>query len=124
MMNVLLFAVIAAVIPGVHLTGFWAMIVVPLVFGLLNAILRPILLVLTLPLNILTFGLFTFIVNGMVMYATSGLVSGFLIDNFMSALLASILLSIGQSLIFQKSEKQVEVNDGVEIYSPSGRRIR
>ncbi|WP_124058235.1 phage holin family protein [Vaginisenegalia massiliensis] len=120
MLNALLFMVIAAILPGVHLNGILACFIMSFVFACLNAILKPILMILTLPLNFLTLGLFTFVVNGIVLYAASGLVSNFSIDGLSSAILASILLSLGQAFFHEKEKKP---SRGPEIYGRDGRRL-
>ena len=89
----------AYVLPGVHVNNFWTAIVVAVVLGILNAIIKPILLVLTLPINILTLGLFTFIINGIVILLVSSIVPGFKVDGFLWAILFSFVLSIVNGVI-------------------------
>jgi putative membrane protein len=84
----------AYVLPGVTVTGLFAALVTALVLGFLNAIIRPILLILTLPLNILTLGLFTFVINALLIMLTSAIVPGFEVRNFWWALLFSLVLSL------------------------------
>lgn len=87
--------VIAAyLLPGVELSNFVAAIVVGVVIGVLNALLRPILIILTLPINILTLGLFTFVINALIVLVTSALVPGFRVENFWWAMLFSLVLAI------------------------------
>lgn len=87
--------VIAAyLLPGVELSNFVAAIVVAVVIGVLNALLRPILIILTLPINILSLGLFTFVINALIVVVTSSIVPGFRVDNFWWAILFSLVLSI------------------------------
>jgi putative membrane protein len=87
--------VIAAyLLPGVELQNFIAAIVVAVVIGVLNALLRPVLIILTLPINILTLGLFTFVINALIVLVTSAVVPGFAVDNFWWALLFSLVLAI------------------------------
>lgn len=89
-------AVLAAayLLPGVRVAGFTTALLVALVVGLLNVFLKPILLLLTLPLNFLTLGLFTFVINAVIILIASSLVKGFLVNGFWWALLFSILLSV------------------------------
>lgn len=84
----------AYLLPGVHVQTFITALVVALVLGIINAVLKPILLVLTLPLNILTFGLFTFVINAVLIMITSKVVVGFAVDNFWWALLLGLFLSV------------------------------
>jgi len=84
----------AYLLPGIHLANLATVFVAALILGILNAILRPILIVLTLPINILTLGLFTLIINAMVVSIAASVVPGFQVANFGWALLFSIALSL------------------------------
>lgn len=84
----------AYILPGVTLSGFWAALLVALVLGLLNVFIKPLLIILTLPINILTLGLFTFAINALIIMLVSAIVPGFKVDGFWYALLFSIVLSI------------------------------
>lgn len=84
----------AYVLPGVHVDGFFAAMVTALILGLINAFLKPILIILTLPVNILTLGLFTFVINAALILLASMIVPGFKVDGFWWALIYGILLSI------------------------------
>jgi putative membrane protein len=86
--------VAAMLVPGVVLTGILTAVVVSIVLGILNTILKPILLILSLPITILTLGLFTFVINAIIILLASGLVGGFSVDGFWTAVLFSIVLSI------------------------------
>lgn len=74
--------------------GVWSAIVAALIWGIVNALLRPFLILLTLPLNILTLGLFTFVVNGLLLLLTSALYSGLHVSGLFAGIIAAILLSI------------------------------
>jgi putative membrane protein len=84
----------AYLLPGVALRGIGAAVVAALVLGLINAFIKPILIILTLPLNILTLGLFTFVLNALLVLLTSAVVPGFYVRNFWWALLFSLVFSI------------------------------
>jgi putative membrane protein len=84
----------AYLIPSVVVDSFLAALSVAVVLGLLNTFLKPLLLLLTLPLNVLTLGLFTLVINTVVVLIASSLVSGFSVDSFWSALLFSLILSL------------------------------
>ncbi len=86
--------VIAHVLPGFEVRDFGAALVASIVLALLNAILKPILFVLTLPLTILTLGLFLFVLNAIVLAITAALVPGLTIHGFGTTLLASLLLAL------------------------------
>ena len=86
-------------VPGVSFTGDWRLLfVVALIFGVLNVLLKPLLLLLTLPFLLLTLGLFTFVVNAFLLLVTSKLSGsmalGFHVDGFVPALLGSIVISV------------------------------
>lgn len=84
----------AYLLPGVHVDGFFTALVVAVILGIINAIIKPIILILTLPINIITLGLFTFVVNACMILITSALVTGFDVVNFWWALLFSLVLSV------------------------------
>jgi putative membrane protein len=82
------------VIEGIVVKGFFSALLAAAVLGILNAFFRPILIVLTLPINILSLGLFTFIINAMLLKMASGVISGFEVYGFWSAVLGSLLISV------------------------------
>ena len=84
----------AYILPGVHLTGVFAALVTAAILGLVNGVLRPVLFIFTLPLTILTLGLFTFVLNALMVLLTAAIVEGFTVDGFWWALLFSLVLSI------------------------------
>lgn len=84
----------AYLLPGIVLKGFFAALVVAVVLGLFNTILKPILIILTLPINILTLGLFTLVINAGLIMLTSKLVDGFFVPSFWTALFFSLILSL------------------------------
>lgn len=81
-------------LPGVAVSGIGAALLVALVLGVINVFLRPILIILTLPVNILTLGLFTFVINAFLIMLTAAIVPGFSVRNFWWALLFSLVLSL------------------------------
>jgi putative membrane protein len=86
--------VVAYLLPGVAVRSFVAALFTALVLGLVNAILRPILVILTLPLTLVTLGLFIFVINALLVLLTSAIVPGFEIRSFWWALLFSLLFSV------------------------------
>ena len=91
--------VTARVLPGVTIDGFGTAVVVAIVLGLVNGLLRPLLLLLTLPLNILTLGLFTFVIIGGLVQLTAALVTGFHVASFWWALAFALTLSVLNSFL-------------------------
>ena len=88
----------AYLIPSVHVDSFGIALIVALVLGFLNAFVRPVLIFLTLPINILTLGLFTFVVNILILYLAAAIVPGFRFNSILSAILFSLILSLITSL--------------------------
>lgn len=86
--------VVVEILPWVKVSDPVALIVTALLLGIFNSVLRPLLIILTLPINILSLGLFTFIINGLILYLIAFLVPGFEISSLGAAVLASILISI------------------------------
>ncbi|PLX33907.1 MAG: hypothetical protein C0604_02685 [Clostridiales bacterium] len=85
--------VIAWLFEGVAVKGFATAMSAALMLSVLNMLIRPVLIVLTLPINIMTLGIFTFILNGFMLKAVDFFVGGFMIDSFATAVLASVMLT-------------------------------
>jgi len=98
-LNALVMMFLAYVVTGFIVESFYTALIVALVLALVNAFIRPIILILTLPINILTLGLFTLIVNGFMFWLVSTIVKGFTIINFWSAVVAAVIYSIISMLI-------------------------
>lgn len=92
--------ILARISIGLDVEDTRSAIIAALVLGILNATLRPVLGFLAFPITLLTFGLFSFVLNAIVLYVTSALVSGFKISGFLNAIIASVLLGILNSLLF------------------------
>jgi putative membrane protein len=82
------------VIDGIQVKGFFSAFLAAAILGILNAFFRPILIILTLPINILTLGLFTFIINALLLKIASGVIPGFEVYGFWSAVFGSLLISL------------------------------
>lgn len=85
---------IAWLIPGISVSSFWAALLVVIIMGLINIFVRPILTFITLPINFLTLGLFTFVLNALLFMLAGYVAPGFSVSGFWSALLGSLLLSL------------------------------
>jgi putative membrane protein len=95
LINVVAILIIAHILPGlIRVDGFLAALVAALLLGIVNTIIRPILVILTFPLTLLSFGLFLLVINGLMLWLVSALVSGFHVSGFWGALFGSILISI------------------------------
>jgi putative membrane protein len=85
---------VAHIYPGVVVTSFGSALIAALVLGLLNALLRPILVLLTLPVTVLTLGLFLFVINALMFYFAAQLLDGLNVNGFVAALIGSLLYSL------------------------------
>jgi len=89
-----LLLLVARFVKGVEIEGFGVALIAALVFGLVNGVVRPLMVLLTLPLTILSFGLFLFVVNALMFRLAAAIVPGFRVAGFGPALLGSVLLSL------------------------------
>src|SRR5579872_1265860 len=94
------------ILPGIHIETFWTAIKLSLVLAVLNFLLKPILIILTLPITIVTFGFFLFIINALIVWFAGELVRGFHVDSFMWALVFSLLLSLLTSILYKEKDKE------------------
>lgn len=100
--------VAATLIPGVMVEGTGALLLAALVIGLVNAVIRPILVFLTLPITVLTLGLFYFVLNGLMLYLAAALTPGFELAGLWSAILGALVVSIVATILhlFVKPDKK------------------
>ena len=91
--------VLANILPGITIESYLTAIIVAIVLGILNTIVRPLLIFFTIPLTIITLGLFLFIINAFIILIAGYFISGFTVASIFWALLFSILLSILQSVL-------------------------
>lgn len=92
--SALLLVLVAYFVPGVQVSGFFIALLAALVFGVVNGIVRPVLVILTLPITVVTFGLFLFVVNALMLMLAAWVVPGFTVAGLGSALMGSILLTL------------------------------
>lgn len=90
-LNALAVILVSYIVPGVQVNGFFTAFITAFVIGLINAVIRPILLVLSLPINILTLGLFTLVINALMFWLASALVPGFQVAGFGAALIGALV---------------------------------
>jgi putative membrane protein len=86
-------------IPGIEVSGPLAILAAAALLGVLNALIRPLFILLTLPINILTLGFFTLIINGLLLWMVSSLIKGFFIQGFWVAVLGALVISLFSWLI-------------------------
>lgn len=92
--NVFALLVVEYVVPGFFLASFWTAVVAAVVIGIVNTFIKPILQLIALPISLLTFGLAAFFINVLLLWGSSMLVPGFMIANFSTALVASLVLAL------------------------------
>jgi putative membrane protein len=112
LINVLSLVVVVYLMPGIKVDGWQTAVVAGLVLGVVNALLRPILFVLTLPINVLTLGLFTFFLNGFLFFLTAKLVKGFSVEGFWWAFFGAILFSVISFLLNWTIRQESGERDG------------
>ena len=85
---------VAYLMPSIDVTSFWSALVAALVLGLVNAVIRPLLILLTLPVTVVTLGLFIFVINGLLFWLVGSFVEGFVVRGFWAGFFGAILFSV------------------------------
>ncbi|MDO8207632.1 MAG: phage holin family protein [Gallionella sp.] len=93
-LNALALIAVANFVPGIHVDGFAAALVAAFLLGLVNALIRPLLLLLTLPVTLVTLGLFIFVINGLLFWFVGSVLRGFMVDSFWHGILGALLYSL------------------------------
>jgi putative membrane protein len=93
-LNALALMLVAYLYSGVQVTSIWAALLAALVLGLVNALIRPVLVILTLPVTLLTLGLFIFVINALLFWLVATIVDGFAVRGFVAALIGSLMFSV------------------------------
>ncbi|MCL4514845.1 MAG: phage holin family protein [Firmicutes bacterium] len=91
--------IVPYIVPGISVDSFQAALIAALVLGIVNVVIRPVLVILSLPVEILTLGLFTFVINALMLSLAARFVAGFNIAGFWQAILGSIVISIVNSVL-------------------------
>lgn len=104
LLSTLAVIVTAYILPGVHVSNFLSALVAAVVLGIVNGFLLPLLLIITLPINILTLGLFTIVIIGLLVMLVSAIVPGFTVDGFWWAVLFGIVLAIVNGFVHSFSK--------------------
>ncbi len=94
LLNALALIITAYIVPGVHVANFQSALLAAIVLAVLNTFIKPVLVIFTFPINFLTLGLFTFVLNAIVLRLTELFVPGLTIDNWLAAILGAIVLSV------------------------------
>jgi len=100
--------ILAHILPGIKIDSFFTAIIVAVVLAVLDAFVKPLLILLTLPATILTLGLFLFVINAVIILIAENFVDGFRVESFWFALLFSILLSFFNSFVHKQAFKEKE----------------
>jgi putative membrane protein len=93
-LNALALIAVANFVPGIHVDGYMAALMAAFLLGLVNTLIRPILLLLTLPITLVTLGLFIFAINGFLFWFVGSVLKGFVVDSFWHGVLGAVLYSI------------------------------
>ncbi len=98
-LNALALYIVASVVPGIHLASFTSALLAVVVIGLINTLLKPLLFVLTLPITVLTLGIFSLVLNALMLLLAGSVLSGFRVEGFGAAFVGSIVLSIVSAVL-------------------------
>lgn len=98
--------IVSYLLPGVYVEDFFTALILAIVLAFLNGLVKPILIIFTIPLTFFTLGLFLLVINAIIILMADGLVSGFQVEGFWWALIFSILLSITNSLLADLSKSK------------------
>jgi putative membrane protein len=93
-LNALALIAVASFVPGIHVDNFLAALIAAFVLGFVNTLIRPVLLLLTLPITLLTLGLFIFAINGLLFWFVGSVLKGFVVDGFWPGVMGAVLYSI------------------------------
>ncbi len=113
-LNSLALIAVASFVPGIHVDGLMAAFIAAFVLGLVNTLIRPVFLVLTLPVTVVTLGLFIFVINGLMFWFAGSILRGFVVESFRSGVFGAVLYSIfswalssaATQLLVRKHEQQ------------------
>jgi putative membrane protein len=94
LVNTLALIAVAYLMPSITVTSFWSALVAALILGLVNAVIRPVLILLTLPVTVVTLGLFILVINGLLFWFVGSFVEGFVVQGFWAGFFGAILFSI------------------------------
>ena len=105
-LNTFTLLIVAYLVPGFYLANLWAGIVAAVVIGIVNTFIKPVLQIVAFPISIITFGIAAFLINVFLLWGVSFIVPGFDIENFFTAVIASIVLSLVSMFLHKLSENK------------------
>ena len=94
LLNAVALLLVPYIVPGVHIETFFSALIAVVILGLVNAVIRPLFILLTLPVTLLTLGLFLFVINALMFWFAGDILRGFRVDGFLAALFGSIVYSL------------------------------
>ncbi len=100
--NAFALLLLAYTLPGIAVSGLYAALVAALILGVINAVVRPVLIILTLPITIITLGLFTFVINGFLFWFAGTVVKGFEVQGFWAAMLGALIMTLVNAIVSSK----------------------
>lgn len=103
-LNTFTLLIVAYLVPGFHFADLWTTVVAAVVIGVVNTFIKPILQIIALPISIITFGIAAFLINVFLLWGVSFIVPGFEIESFLTAVIASIVLSLVSMFLHKLSE--------------------
>ena len=122
--NILALLAVVKFVPGINVDSSRTLVLAALALGFVNAVLRPFILLLTLPLNVISLGVLTFFVNGFLFYSVSKVVKGFYVSDFLSAFLGAMAFSLVSFLLNFMINPKGKINVRYQNNSDRGRRRR
>lgn len=105
-LNIFALLIVSYIIPGFEFLTFWDTIVAAVIIGVINTFIKPVLQIIFIPLTIITFGITAFLINVVLLWAVSFIVPGFTIENFLTAVFASIALSLISMFLGKLAEEK------------------
>jgi putative membrane protein len=94
LLNALALLAVAYLVPNIHVDNIWIALIAAFVIGLANVLIRPLLIILTLPITLITLGLFIFVINGVLFWVVGNLLQGFEVRNLLSGIIGAIAYSV------------------------------
>lgn len=98
-LNAVALLIVAYILPGITVASFWSALIAALVLGLVNTLVKPVLILLTLPVTVVTLGLFLLVINGLLFWFVGSVLKGFAVNGFWWALLGALVYSIVAGLL-------------------------
>ena len=105
-LNIFALLIVAYLVPGFEFSGLWAAVVTAVVIGIVNTFIKPVLQIIFIPISIITLGITAFLINVVLLWGVSFIVQGFEIESFLTAVIASIVLSLVSMFLHKLAEEK------------------